>query len=239
VKTAPRLRALAPLLVAAGIGLATFVACSYDPLKGDILLHVSGVPATAVRAVVTLTPINGTAAVEFKPQISPGGALDLALTAPAGTYAFAVQVQAFDGNSNDADIVGDGTVSSPPVTFPDSANPVSFNLSLVPVGADGTFSARCIIPDAGGLETCLNGLICVTYQAGQRGVCTQTCTADGGTTCPTSVIPVPSCQPNGPALAACQWECDLFDGGTTFCPPGLVCGAQDNSTKKFCQPLPQ
>ena len=230
-------RKLVPLAAAAVCAVAGFSACSYNASKPDILLHVDGVQVSAVRGVVTITDTNNDPAQQYFPRFGSGNgaALDLSFAAPsAGTYTLTIHVEAFDADDNR---VGDGTVSSGgPVTLP--ANPpVALTMALGSVNTDGTFGARCAVAsaDAGGAQSCTGGLTCVFYQGvGSRGVCTQVCTG----VCPATPTPAATCLPYTGTTNACQWECDQADGGTSACPPGLVCASQTGSTKKFCQPLP-
>src|SRR5260221_739994 len=136
------IRKMVPL--AAGAALVAFSACSYNANKPDVLVHVTGVPANAVRGIVTITDTNGDSAQQYFPRFdaSNGAALDLSFAAPsAGSYTITVQMQAFDVDDN---IVGDRTVSSSgPATFPAAATPVQLTVNLSAVNSDGTYGARC------------------------------------------------------------------------------------------------
>lgn len=217
----------------AAVALGFTGACAYTEQKPDIALRVDGLPQSAVRAEVALRTSTNEEK-RFKPRFGVhGGSIDLQLAAPSsGSYTVTAEVSAYDVLDN---LVATGTVSSAgAVTIPPAdGNPVALQLALASIASDGAFAARCIVGD-GGVQSCGTGLICVQYQgAASRGVCTQTCTG----ICPSSPAPASQCLANGGGQA-CQWQCNLGDGGTSPCPPGLQCLAQVNTTNKFCQPPP-
>ena len=122
-------RNLKLVLAASVAAIASFSACSYDAVKPDILVHVDGLPANAVRAEVTLNDSNGDAPIKYFPRIvaAADASQDFAFAAPkSGSYSVTVQVQAFDPQDS---IIGNGTVSAGPFTFPASP-PVALQLSL-------------------------------------------------------------------------------------------------------------
>lgn len=215
------------------LAVAIAAACSYTAQKGDIALHVDGLPASAVRAEVLLTTSSGDSKT-YSPRFAVhDGTLDLGFAAPSnGTYTVTIRVAAFDAADN---FVADGTIATATAVLVPAADgtPVPINLTVATVAAEGTYAARCKTDD-GGTQSCSSGLICVQYQGTtSRGVCTQACTG----VCPSAPTPLATCSTNGSGQA-CQWECGAADGGSAIgpCPPGLVCLTQVNSSKKFCQP---
>jgi hypothetical protein len=222
-----RLRGATLLAAAVALVAAVFAACSYDPMKGDLTLHINGLPQSTVRGEITLTdaaaPNNPK---EYYPRwdTSAGKTQDLIVSWPTGAAAasLTVHVEAFDAND---DLVGESLVTL--------ASPgTELSLQVQEIGQDGSFGSRCATTD-GGTQTCSSGLVCVQYQGlASRGVCSQSCTV----TCPGSPTPAAACLDLAAGGKACQWECDQADGGISACPAGLVCQPQVSTSKKFCQP---
>jgi hypothetical protein len=91
--------------------LAFAAGCSYDPISdaaAPIKVHVTNIPATAVRLEVTMTD-STSATQSVHPNFGAGTepSLDLALPPPAAG-AFTIQAQALDGSGTN---VGNGTGS--------------------------------------------------------------------------------------------------------------------------------
>ncbi len=217
MRTAQR---LAPAALALALS-----ACSYPAEPVGLTVEVDNIPAQANSLLVTVVdPAGGTKT--YHPSFGPGSysLLQLSFAPPSTTGMVTVTVQAQDAAKTD---LADGSNQG---DYPPTAVPFQVSLSVPP----GTFGEPCVA-GSGGPNTCNSPLICLAYNAGDLGVCTQACT----NSCPTpptgSTSPASTCLPFGsPPVNDCQWDCTPPPGGSNGpCPPDLVCKVTSGG-KSFC-----